>query len=85
MKGVRALGVRVPSPGRALAQDGRLFGRTDGRLDGWKFSPMFYWISSSLGPLPKRRGRRRGKGREGIEKEEKEEQEEKEGTGLGGD
>ena len=32
VKGLRALGVRVPGPGRALARDGRSdVGRTDGR------------------------------------------------------
>ena len=31
MKGLRALGVRVPSPGRALARDGHLFVRSDER------------------------------------------------------
>ncbi len=38
VKGLRALGVRVPDPGRALAQDGHTDGRkdkqTDGRADG---------------------------------------------------
>ena len=34
MKGLRAMGVRIPGPGRALARDGRLDVQTDGWTDG---------------------------------------------------
>ena len=48
MKGLRALGVRFPGPGRALAWDGRLVVWTVGRTD------VFDRTSSPLGPVPKR-------------------------------
>ena len=59
MKGLRALGVRVPGPGRALARDGRSFLRSFVHSDERKFSPVFYRTSSPSGPLPKRKIERR--------------------------
>ncbi len=51
MKGLRALGVRFPGPGRALASNGRMLGRTDARSDGrTEIPPRIYRKSSPLGP-----------------------------------
>ena len=41
VKGLRALWVRVPGPGWALARDGWMFVRSLARSDGRKFSPVF--------------------------------------------
>ena len=51
MKGLRALGVRVSGPGRALAWDRCLFVWTDKQTE---ILPVFHRTSSPLGPLPKR-------------------------------
>ena len=53
--------------------DGRMEGRKDGRMDVWKFTPVFYRTSALWGRCPKRRLVIN----EEEEKEEEEEEEEK--------
>ena len=49
MKGLRALGVRVPGPVRALARDGRSFGRTDGNSPLCSIGHRPLWVRCPKG------------------------------------
>ena len=49
VSGLRALGVRVPGPVRALARDGRSFGRTDGNSPLCSIGHRPLWVRCPKG------------------------------------